>query len=273
MTEESHRRLSTHQLACLQAMGIDVWLPRGVSADAPRPGGDVEQATVPGVPAAGGPVSGLGSDSVQPAAQTSDAATGADSADISWADWDALRGAVMHCTRCPLHETRSQGVFGVGDTRARLMVIGEAPGADEDRLGEPFVGRAGKLLDAMLHAIGEARGDGVYITNILKSRPPNNRDPRPEEVAACEPFLRRQIELIEPDVILAVGRVAAQNLLKTDQPLGRLRGRWHSYGPRQTPVWVTYHPAYLLRKPVDKRKAWQDLKTVRGRIAEAHGKE
>lgn len=254
MTERSHRRLSPHQLACLEAMGIDVWLPRSGAAEGGAPPGAEAQ-------------SGL-------SAPDADAVAGGEPEfDPARANWETLRAAVMHCRRCPLHESRTRGVFGVGDRDARLMVVGEAPGAEEDRQGEPFVGRAGKLLDAMLRAIGEARGDGVYITNILKSRPPNNRDPRPEEVAACEPYLRRQIELIEPDVILAVGRVAAQNLLKTDRPLGRLRGCWHAYGPHDTPVRVTYHPAYLLRRPADKRKAWQDLKIVRARIEEAHGKE
>jgi len=177
-------------------------------------------------------------------------------------DWESLREQVMQCTRCALHRARTQGVFGVGSEHARLLIVGEAPGAEEDRRGEPFVGRAGQLLDAMLRAIDLDR-QSVYITNILKSRPPDNRDPRPEEIAACEPYLRRQIELLAPALIVAVGRVAAQNLLRTDRPLGRLRGEWHRYGPRETPLLATYHPAYLLRNPADKRKAWQDLKVVR----------
>ena len=139
----------------------------------------------------------------------------------------------------------------------------EAPGAEEDRQGEPFVGRAGQLLNAMLRAIGLARGENVYIANILKSRPPGNRDPKPEEVASCMPYLTRQIGLLQPRVILAVGRIAAQNLLATDAPLGRLRGRVHRFGDLNTPVVVTYHPAYLLRTPADKRKAWEDLKFAR----------
>ncbi len=181
---------------------------------------------------------------------------------IAAMEWDELASAVNACTRCPLHESRTQGVFGVGNRRADLLIIGEAPGAEEDRRGEPFVGRAGGLLDLMLHAIGQDRSR-VYITNILKSRPPDNRDPRADEVAACEPFLQRQIELIQPKAILAVGRVAAQNLLGSAKPLGKLRGDWHHYGPRTTPVRVSYHPAYLLRRPQDKGKAWQDLKAVR----------
>ncbi|WP_440997439.1 uracil-DNA glycosylase [Arhodomonas sp. SL1] len=179
--------------------------------------------------------------------------------------WQALEAEVAECTACALHATRTQAVCGVGARAASLMIVGEAPGADEDRLGEPFVGRAGRLLDEMLRAIGLARTQ-VYITNILKCRPPNNRDPQPAEIAACEQFLRRQLALVSPRVILAVGRVSAQYLLDTDQPLGRLRGRWHAYGPAATPLWVTYHPAYLLRRPVEKRKAWADLKRVQARV-------
>jgi uracil-DNA glycosylase family 4 len=143
------------------------------------------------------------------------------------------------------------------------MVVGEAPGAEEDRRGEPFVGRAGHLLDAMLHAIGLNRGTNVYIANVLKSRPPGNRDPKPEEVAACLPYLMRQIALLQPRLMLAVGRIAAQNLLSTDLSLGRLRGKVHHFGELNTPLIVTYHPAYLLRQPADKAKAWEDLKFAR----------
>jgi uracil-DNA glycosylase len=177
--------------------------------------------------------------------------------------WHELEAEVRLCTRCPLYRSRTQGVFGVGDRRAQWLVVGEAPGAEEDRQGQPFVGRAGQLLDAMLRAIGLARGSGVYIANILKSRPPGNRDPKPEEVASCLPYLRRQIALIRPVLILAVGRIAAQNLLESDLPLGRLRGRVHHFGELNTPLVVTYHPAYLLRTPADKRKAWEDLKFAR----------
>ena len=179
------------------------------------------------------------------------------------ARWQALLDEVRRCTRCPLHATRTQGVLGVGPKRADWMVIGEAPGAEEDRRGEPFVGAAGQLLDAMLRAIGLDRKTNVYIANILKSRPPNNRDPKPEEVAACLPYLERQIALLQPKIMLAVGRIAAQNLLATDAPLGRLRGRVHHFGEMHTPLVVTYHPAYLLRTPADKRKAWEDLKFAR----------
>jgi uracil-DNA glycosylase family 4 len=177
--------------------------------------------------------------------------------------WEALRAEVLQCTRCPLHLTRTQGVLGVGPKRCDWLVIGEAPGAEEDRRGEPFVGAAGQLLDAMLRAIGLDRSRNVYIANVLKSRPPGNRDPKPEEVAACLPYLLRQIALLQPKIILAVGRIAAQNLLATDAPLGRLRGRVHYFGELNTPLVVTYHPAYLLRTPGDKRKAWEDLKFAR----------
>jgi len=170
-----------------------------------------------------------------------------------------LRAEVKNCTKCALHATRTQTVFGVGNQDAEWMVIGEAPGAEEDRRGEPFVGAAGQLLNAMLKAIGLER-ESVYIANILKSRPPGNRDPKPEEIAACFPFLTRQIALIRPKLILAVGRIAAQNLLGTTRPLGRLRGEVHTFGELGTPLIVTYHPAYLLRSPGEKRKAWEDLK-------------
>ncbi|MEJ0035534.1 MAG: uracil-DNA glycosylase [Gammaproteobacteria bacterium] len=178
------------------------------------------------------------------------------------AQWEAVKAEVLTCTRCGLHSTRTQGVFGVGNRRAEWLVIGEAPGAEEDRRGEPFVGRAGQLLNAMLVAIGLPR-EQVFIANVLKSRPPNNRDPKPDEVAACLPYLMRQIALLQPRLMLAVGRIAAQNLLATDTPLGRLRGQLHHFGELNTPLIVTYHPAYLLRTPADKRKAWEDLKFAR----------
>jgi DNA polymerase len=152
-------------------------------------------------------------------------------------------------------------VFGVGDRQARLMIIGEAPGADEDRLGEPFVGRAGQLLNAMLAAIGLAR-EQVYIANIVKCRPPGNRDPHADEAAACRGYLDRQIALVRPRLILAVGGVAAKNLLHTDTAVGRLRARLHRYGESDIPLRVTYHPSYLLRRPEEKAKAWVDLQQV-----------
>lgn len=171
-------------------------------------------------------------------------------------DWDALRNSVAVCTRCELAKSRTNTVFGVGNPDADWMIIGEAPGAEEDRRGEPFVGRAGKLLDEMLRAIGQDRGS-VFIANILKCRPPNNRDPKPDETAACRGYLERQIEFVRPRIILAVGRVAAQNLLGSDAAVGRLRGRAHDFGG--VPLVVTYHPAYLLRSPSQKSKSWSDL--------------
>jgi len=178
-------------------------------------------------------------------------------------DWQPLQAEVAVCVRCVLHKTRTRTVFGVGNPHADWLVIGEAPGAEEDRQGEPFVGAAGKLLDAMLQAIGLSRKENVFVANMLKCRPPGNRDPKPEELAACMPYLLRQIAAIKPKLILAVGRISAQNLLATDVPLGRLRGRVHQFGPFGTPLIVTYHPAYLLRSPGEKRKAWEDLKFAR----------
>ncbi len=173
--------------------------------------------------------------------------------------WDALEKAVSACTACDLHRGRTQTVFGTGDRNARWMVVGEAPGAEEDRQGEPFVGRAGQLLNAMLEAAGAPR-ERVYIANTLKCRPPDNRDPKADELAACRAFLDRQIALVEPELILVVGRIAAQALLASDQPIGKLRGTVHRYGERGTPLVATYHPAYLLRSPSQKRRAWDDLK-------------
>jgi uracil-DNA glycosylase len=219
----------------LDALGIDVWVGR---ASAPAP------AAAPAAPV---PAPALRR---QPEADSADAPL-----------WQALREEVLKCTRCPLHQTRTQGVFGVGPQRADWLVVGEAPGAEEDRRGEPFVGAAGQLLDAMLKAIGLDRTSNVYIANVLKSRPPGNRDPKPEEVSACLPYLERQVQLLKPKIMLAVGRIAAQSLLSTDAPLGRLRGQVHRFG--QIPLVVTYHPAYLLRSPGEKRKAWEDLKFAR----------
>jgi DNA polymerase len=184
------------------------------------------------------------------------------------AAWEALRAEVAGCTRCELCRGRTQTVFGVGNRRAGLLVIGEAPGADEDRKGEPFVGRAGQLLNSMLRAVGQPR-ESVYIANVIKCRPPGNRDPAPAEVASCLPYLQRQIELLGPRVILVVGRIAAQNLLGTTETIGRLRGRVHGLGARGTPLIVTYHPAYLLRSPLEKRRAWSDLKLARTAMREA----
>ena len=176
--------------------------------------------------------------------------------------WERLAAEVRACTLCALHKTRTQTVFGVGRRDAELLVIGEAPGADEDRQGEPFVGHAGQLLNALLRAIGLPRGE-VYIANILKCRPPGNRDPQPDEASLCTPYLSRQIALVNPRAILAVGRISAQWLLQTDAPIGRLRGRVFRYGDSGTPLVVTYHPAYLLRSPLQKATAWSDLCMVK----------
>ncbi len=178
------------------------------------------------------------------------------------ADWDELRARVAACTRCSLSATRTQTVFGVGNPQADWLIVGEAPGAEEDRRGEPFVGRAGQLLNSMLHAIGLAR-EQVYIANVLKCRPPGNRDPNPTEAAECLPYLERQIALLKPKIMLAVGRIAAQNLLRTEKTLGALRQQVHRFGVSNVPLVVTYHPAYLLRTPTEKRKAWEDLKFAR----------
>jgi uracil-DNA glycosylase len=178
-------------------------------------------------------------------------------------DWQPLQAQVAVCVKCELHRTRTRTVFGVGNPHADWLVIGEAPGAEEDRQGEPFVGAAGKLLDAMLQAIGLSRRENVFVANMLKCRPPGNRDPKPAEIASCRPYLLRQIAAIKPKLILAVGRISAQNLLATDEALGRLRGRVHEFGAPGTPLIVTYHPAYLLRSPGEKRKAWEDLKFAR----------
>jgi uracil-DNA glycosylase len=178
------------------------------------------------------------------------------------ADWAELRARVAACTRCSLSATRTQTVFGVGNQNADWLIVGEAPGAEEDRKGEPFVGRAGQLLNSMLLAIGLPR-EQVYIANVLKCRPPGNRDPSPIEAAECLPYLERQIALLKPKIMLVVGRIAAQNLLRTDKTLGSLRQQVHRFGLSEVPLVVTYHPAYLLRTPGDKRKAWEDLKFAR----------
>jgi uracil-DNA glycosylase family 4 len=176
--------------------------------------------------------------------------------------WPELRSAVAQCLACSLCKARKNTVFGVGDESADWMIVGEAPGAEEDRQGEPFVGRAGQLLNSMLRAIGLSREE-VFIANVLKCRPPGNRDPTATEAAECLPYLEQQIALLKPKILLAVGRIAAQNLLRTDVTLGRLRQQVHHFGVSSVPLIATYHPAYLLRTPADKRKAWEDLKFAR----------
>ena len=177
---------------------------------------------------------------------------------VGTTNWEDLKKTVTNCTTCGLHQGRTQTVFGVGNLQAELMIIGEAPGFYEDQQGEPFVGRAGQLLTAMLKSIGMERNT-VYIANILKCRPPNNRDPQMHEVASCTPYLDQQILLIKPRLLLAVGRIAAHYLLKTKLSLETLRQKIHRYGNEETPLIVTYHPAYLLRNPIDKKKAFLDL--------------
>jgi DNA polymerase len=177
----------------------------------------------------------------------------------------SLRQCVAECQLCPLHKTRTQTVFGVGNEKATVMIIGEAPGFHEDQQGEPFVGRAGQLLNAMLQSIGFERSE-VYIANILKCRPPNNRDPFPEEVTQCTAYLKQQIALIQPKILCAVGRIAAHHLLETTESLGRLRGKTHRYGENKLPLLITYHPAYLLRNPSAKAEAYQDLRLLQNLI-------
>jgi uracil-DNA glycosylase family 4 len=233
MLEESLR------IEYLEAMGIEQWVCRnGMSMTAALPAAGTAEHAVTATTATGNAVK--------------------EGAEVSALEWPELESRVACCTRCILHETRTRTVFGTGNRSADWLIIGEAPGADEDRQGEPFVGRAGQLLTAMLEAIG-CRREEVYITNILKCRPPGNRDPLPAEVACCHDYLERQIELVGPALILVVGRIAAHNLLQTDLPIGRLRGRVHRYGKTGIPLVVTYHPAYLLRSPLEKRKSWEDL--------------
>ena len=227
----NERLVDADRRAYLDALGVDVWLERQ--------------------------------------AQQEDASTAHEERhDVAPADWDTLRARVAGCERCALHKTRTQTVFGVGSTDADWMIIGEAPGAEEDRRGEPFVGRAGKLLDEILRAVGLDR-DTVFIANILKCRPPNNRDPSADEAAECREHLERQIELVSPKLLLAVGRIAAQQLLQSDAPVGRMRGSVHHFARFDIPLVVTYHPAYLLRSPVQKRKVWQDLCLARTAIQAA----
>ena len=267
----------------LEALGIPLWLPRRSLTGQPPPlGSPLPLAGEgPGVRVDAGAEEAeclstddwtLTMDDAQgppaenAAAGFSPPAPNRRAATIAGMNWEELAAAVRECTACGLCATRTQTVFGVGNRQAEWLVIGEAPGADEDRLGEPFVGRAGKLLDPMLLAVGQNR-ERAYVANILKCRPPENRDPTPEEAAQCRPFLNRQIALIRPRLILAVGRIAAQNLLGTDTPIGKLRGQVHRFGPARIPLVVTYHPAYLLRSPREKRKAWDDLRLARRTLA------
>lgn len=262
--------LDARQRAMLEEMGIRVWQPEppsGLMDDAPPSPPRGEETALVAVAA---PVARPGAGPVAPVRAPAPAAPPVAQtlpADIAALDWDALAQAVAGCQACGLCKSRKNTVFGVGDRRSRWLVVGEAPGENEDLQGEPFVGQAGQLLDNMLKAVGLNRGaagdQGVYIANVLKCRPPANRNPQPDEVAKCEPYLRRQVELLQPQIILALGRFAAQSLLQATVPdiatvpLGKLRGQVHQYNG--VPVIVSYHPAYLLRTPQDKAKAWADL--------------
>jgi len=212
-----------------------------------------------------GPVWVLRQEKTPPASAEAADAGGSQEKQIEGMQWPELKATVQGCTVCPLRGGCKQTVFGVGDEKADWLLVGEAPGAEEDRLGEPFVGQAGKLLDNMLAALRLRRGENVYIANVLKCRPPGNRNPEPAEVAACSPYLRRQIQLIQPKLIVAMGRFAAQTLLNSDATIGSMRGQVHAY--QGVPLVVTYHPAYLLRNLPDKAKAWADLVFARKTIA------
>lgn len=244
-------RWDDRQRAMLREMGVRLWFP-------PQPDplrGSVGSPLPPAERGVG--EAGASHDSgvvARPVVQTPLPTTGL--------DWAALREAVVACTACKLCEGRRQTVFGVGNLRAHWMIVGEAPGEQEDRQGEPFVGKSGQLLDNMLRALGLTRGEAdparqVYIANTIKCRPPGNRNPEPDELAKCEPFLVRQVQLVQPKIIVAMGRFAVHSLLRSTEPIGRLRGRVHTY--QGVPLIVTYHPAYLLRNPEDKARAWDDL--------------
>jgi DNA polymerase len=257
--------LDPRQVAMLQEMGLRLLPPvQALQPDAPAPAAGPATGPVVAAPAARAlPVpDAAAAPGVERSARPDTApvlprlvADGA--GDVATLDWDALHARIAGCQACGLCASRRNTVPGVGPQRADWMVVGEAPGEQEDLRGEPFVGPAGQLLDAMLRAIGLDRGRNVYIANVLKCRPPGNRNPEPQEMAQCEPYLQRQIALVQPKVILAMGRFALQALLRTTEPVGRLRGRVHAY--EGVPVVVTYHPAYLLRNLADKGKAWSDL--------------
>jgi DNA polymerase len=257
---------SERQRAMLQEMGIRVWAAPAVAVVPAE-----VAVVVPEVPApAPTPVSRPGPTAPPPVLSN---VVPLRSSGVAAMGWDDLRAAVASCRACALCERRTQTVFGVGHPQAQWMLIGEAPGEQEDQQGEPFVGKAGQLLDNMLRAVGLTRSDApaheqVYIANVLKCRPPQNRNPDPQEVAQCEPYLQRQIALVQPKLILAMGRFAVQSLLKTGEPIGRLRGRVHAVpGMPGVPVVVTYHPAYLLRNPLDKARSWEDLCLAREVLA------
>jgi uracil-DNA glycosylase len=278
-------RWTEHQQAQLREMGLRLWGPgdaapaAGAAPALPAPQADpaplphpvpvpMTEALPPAPTARQAQTAAAEAPTAAPAARRAVVATPrptadrADAASIAQLDWPALQTAVADCRACGLCEGRHQTVFGTGHPRAHCMVVGEAPGEQEDLAGEPFVGPSGQLLDRMLAALGLSRGDAdparqVYIANTLKCRPPRNRNPSPEELATCQPFLERQVALVQPRVILAMGRFAVQSLLGSDEAIGKLRGRLHQW--HGVPLVVTYHPAYLLRQPADKARAWDDL--------------
>jgi len=285
-------RWSDRQQALLQAMGLRLWLPADAAVEAPAeamagPAAETTAKLAPSSPPMPAPVAPPPARLVafestpapaapatprQPVALLAPDTTAAPDSPVHAMDWPALQAAVAGCRACGLCETRRHTVFGVGHPRARLMVVGEAPGEQEDLSGEPFVGAAGQLLDRMLAALGLTRGEAepgrqVFIANTLKCRPPRNRNPAPEELAACQPYLERQVALVQPRVILAMGKFAVQTLLGSDAPVGKLRGQVHRW--RGVPLVVTYHPAYLLRQPADKARAWDDLCLAREVMAQA----
>jgi DNA polymerase len=245
------------QQAMLDAMGLRLWTPPAV--------GDSAEVRAPAPVAAPAPILAVPAVPAERAEPAVAAPAVRARGDIATLDWPQLRASVAACTACSLCASRTQTVFGVGHPQAHWLVVGEAPGEEEDRQGEPFVGASGQLLDRMLAALQLSRsleGDAptsqrVYIANTLKCRPPRNRNPGAEEMAQCEPYLVRQIELLQPRIILAMGKFAVQALLRSDEPIGKLRGRVHRY--QGVPLVVTYHPAYLLRSLQEKAKAWEDL--------------
>ncbi|MGB1581102.1 MAG: uracil-DNA glycosylase [Nevskiales bacterium] len=258
----------------LEAMGIMVWRQRQPGNAQPMAESPEAEAEVPAPQALIDAALDKAISEPTPAilTQAQEVATKAPNAAVASMEWPQLEASVKACTACGLCADRTQAVFGVGVQDADLLIVGEGPGAEEDKQGFPFVGPAGQLLDKMLAAINFARRpsaeqQGAYIANIVKCRPPQNRDPLPEEAAACRGYLERQVALVKPRLILAVGRVAAQNLLQTEAPLGRLRGTVHRHETSNTAVMVTYHPAYLLRSPGEKRKAWEDLKQARALLS------
>ncbi len=271
-------RWPERHVAMLQEMGIRLWLtPAGGAGkdQAQHPAGHQDRPPLPAPPPAAVKVAAPAArvapapalvpamaPPLAPRAAPALAEPGSRREGVAEMDWPALRDAVAGCTACGLCRGRQNTVFGVGNERAHWMLVGEAPGQQEDLQGEPFVGKAGQLLDNMLRAVGLLRAEApperqVFIANVLKCRPPGNRNPEPAEVAQCEPFLKRQVALVQPRIILAMGRFAVQSLLQTQDPIGRLRGRVHTY--EGVPLIVTYHPAYLLRNPLDKARSWEDL--------------